>query len=193
MCNSIEERRQRAIEEYRRRIAEYQPPDLSWIPQFRKHVHATIASSPVPERLANTSAVILERIARGGGSTNWYYCTGTAQLEALEQLLHPGSCVSFYFDERIKRAPYSAETMKAIAASMKYPDQCFNLGTLRSDGITINMIISVDPIEFDEYDEEWSSAPFVFYGDFPARDNDGVKSVTLTIPDEDGIVRIHPY
>jgi hypothetical protein len=83
--------------------------------------------------------------------------------------------------------------MKAIAAATKYPQHNFNLGALKSDGITINMIISVEPSEFDDYDEEWNSAPFVFYGDFPGRDNDGVNAVTLTIPDKDGIVRTHPY
>ena len=188
-----EEGRQKAIEEYRRRVAEYQPPDLSWVPQFRKHVHATIARSPVPEMLTVTSAVIIERIAYGAGQTNWYYCVGLAQLEALEQLLHPGSCVSFYFDDRIKRAPYSAAEMRAIAASTKYPEHNFNLGALSSDGITIDMVISVDPSEFDEYDEEWSRAPFVFYGDYPGWDDDGINAVLITIPDKDGTVRRHAY
>jgi hypothetical protein len=63
----------------------------------------TIEASAVQRLLAQHSAVVLERIARGGGSTRWFFVQRPDQLEALAAALSPGSSVSFYFDDRIKR------------------------------------------------------------------------------------------
>jgi hypothetical protein len=33
----------------------------------------------------------------------------------------------------------------------------------------------------------------VFYGVFPARDNDGVDAISVVLPDRDGVVWPHPH
>jgi hypothetical protein len=32
-----------------------------------------------------------------------------------------------------------------------------------------------------------------FFGQFPARDNDGDSAITVILPDTDGVVRDHPH
>src|SRR5438309_1598585 len=71
---------------------------------FKKLVRAAIAATPIPSLLATREAIVLERIARGGGATNWFFCWDQSQLEKVEEELRPGSAVSFYFDKRIQRA-----------------------------------------------------------------------------------------
>jgi hypothetical protein len=74
---------------------------------FTSIAHSTLAMTPVGKLLETSGAVVLERIARGGGATNWYSCSGQSQLEMIEARLLPGSVVSFYFDERIRLGPLS--------------------------------------------------------------------------------------
>jgi hypothetical protein len=33
----------------------------------------------------------------------------------------------------------------------------------------------------------------LYFGPFPARDNDGQSAITLVLPDKDGVVRQHPH
>src|SRR5277367_4911196 len=100
MDESGEEKREQAREWYRRVIENYKPPPEP-IP-FAPVAHIALMQTPIIERLKATDAVILERLARGGGSTNWYHCPDENHLEAIEARLRPGSLVSFYFDDRIQ-------------------------------------------------------------------------------------------
>jgi len=82
----------------------------------------TIIDSPVPRLLQARPAIVLERIARGAGATNWYRCADHAHLAALAAELHPGSLVSFYFDDRITSCRYSSE-VRAVAAAHGWPSR----------------------------------------------------------------------
>lgn len=53
---------------------------------------------PLLER-SRHGAVVLERIVRGGGATRWCFLRQLEQLKTLQDLLQPGSVVSFYFDQ----------------------------------------------------------------------------------------------
>src|SRR6185295_5183911 len=72
-------------------------------------VSATLANTSIAARLQREQAVVLERMARGGGATRWYYCRDQSCLGAIEGLLSPGAAVSFYFDNRIRHSRYSQE------------------------------------------------------------------------------------
>ncbi|WP_329310994.1 hypothetical protein [Streptomyces sp. NBC_01262] len=47
--------------------------------------------------------------------------------------------------------------------------------------------------ELDEFEETLGDYSEVYVGSFPGRDNDGVRAITFTVPDEDGRVRAHPH
>ena len=59
------------------------------------------------------------------------------------------------------------------------------IGQLKPDGLAIDIEIISGPIELNEYLAEVGSGCRLFCGVFPARDNDGIAAVTLTLPDHD--------
>ena len=64
-------------------------------------------------------AVVLERIARGGGAARWFRCASASDLQSIAARLSPGSRVSFYFDARLPYSPYSAEVAREIFRVME--------------------------------------------------------------------------
>ena len=159
---------------------------------FESAVHATLAATPVIELLGARAAVVLERIARGGGATKWYYCPDKAHLEALEAQLSPGSVVSFYFDDRVRSAIYSPELKSAVEGIIAETGEAI-IGALGEDRLHIDVEILTGARELAEFASTTSLTSRVFYGAFPARDNDGTRAVTMVIPDADGIARCHPH
>jgi hypothetical protein len=151
-----------------------------------------ITATDVPPLLASQGAVVLERIARGGGATRWYFIQHTEQLTALAKRLSPGSSVSFYFDDRISAKPFDhtvAEEILAIAAA----EGEAVIGRLSADGIEVSVEFVSGPRDLDEATESITPGERVFFGAVPARDNDAVAAVTLDLPDRDGIIRPHPH
>jgi len=160
--------------------------------EFSAIVHTVLEKTPVRELLGSGDAVVLERIARGGGATAWYYCRTGRELDAIEGRLSPGSVTSFYFDARIRRARYSPQFVTDVESIIVKAGDAF-VGALGEDGIEINAEIVVSR---DDLMETMSTIPRsseLFYGAFPARDNDGAAAVTVTLPDRDGVVRAHPH
>jgi len=161
-------------------------------PAFKAIVHALLSGTAVPGLLASRSAVVLERIARGGGATRWYHCPGAAALGAIEEKLSPGSVTSFYFDGRIRRARPSPAVVADIEKIIAEAGDAV-LGTLREDGIGIAGETIVSSGDLRETLSTIDPSTEVFYGAFPGRDDDGVAAVTVTLPDRDGVVRAHPH
>jgi hypothetical protein len=159
---------------------------------FSEFVGAAISATPISNLLASKPAVVLERIARGGGATKWYYCSNTQSLEPVQTRFSPGSVVSFYFDDRIRRESYSPKLMTAIEAVIATHRETI-IGTLGEDGILIDAEFVSGPNDLAELLLTIEPGVRVFYGPFPARDNDGVQAVTLTLPDADGTIRAHPH
>jgi hypothetical protein len=151
-----------------------------------------IDTSDVERLLAQHSAVVLERIARSGGTTRWFFIQGLDQLEALAAALSPGSSVSFYFDDRIRRmelVPQIAEQILRFAAE----EGDAVVGRLGADGIEIEVQYVAGPNDLEDIAESLVPGEQVFFGRYPARDNDTVRAVTLDLPDSDGVVRPHPH
>jgi hypothetical protein len=164
------------------------PTDASYVLLVR----GTIAATPVHDRLRSSDAVVLERIARGGGATCWYYCRDHDHLGRIEEMLSPGSVVSFYFDGRLRRSGYSSRLLDDINEVLKERGEVV-VGSLATDGLRIEASIVVSSEDLRECLAEVGTSSPVFYGTFPARDNDGVAAVTVTLPDRDGVRRAHPH
>jgi hypothetical protein len=158
---------------------------------FSSVAHAALTKTAAPALLASKPAVVFERIARGGGATNWYFCRGPQDLPALEAKLSPGSVVSFYFDERIRRAPKSSTTEEAINTIVDETGDAV-VAVFGADPIAMDAELISSRGELSEYLSTQTSSE-LFFGPTPGRDNDGERSVTLTLPDTDGIVRGHPH
>jgi hypothetical protein len=161
--------------------------------------HATVLRTDIPRLLRERPAVILERLAMGGGATNWYYCANFNQLPDVTSRFRPGSLVSFYFDGRIQRQAYSSDLLPRLenmldeSPAIQSGVREIVFGVLQADGTSIAVGF---PSSMEEIEEEVSDAQLasvVFFGFFPGRDDDGKSAVTLVLPDADGIVRAHPY
>ncbi len=159
---------------------------------FSTLARAALAATPIVDRLIQTHAVVLERLARAGGATKWYCCPDRNHLHALEEQLSPGSVVSFYFDDRIRNEALSPESKEKVESIVSETGEVI-VGTLAADGLHVDSEIITGPNELASFFSGVSFTTRIFYGAFPARDNDGIHAVTVTLPDADGIVRPHPH
>jgi hypothetical protein len=159
----------------------------------------TITDSPIPQLLTARPAIVVERIARGGGRTEWYRCLHQTHLAAITAQLSPGSIVSFYFDQRIAHRRYTPDLHRQIIDLMDrlraLPGETGEIvfGQLGDDELHIQVDFPAGAEDLDELTSTLGTHSWIYYGPFPARDNDGVNAITLTLPDNDGIVRRHPH
>ena len=158
---------------------------------FKHIVLQALARTPIRERLSARAAVVLERVARGGGETRWYYCTDVRTLDTIATELRPGSAVSFFFDDRIRSNVLGPEVQLEVENIMETAGEA-TVGILR-DNMHIDVAFVSEWSEVEDCFRGAESAARMFYGEFPTSDNDGVRAVTLIIPDLDGVVRNHPH
>jgi hypothetical protein len=151
-----------------------------------------ITDSPVPRLLQTRPAIVLERIARGAGETQWYHCPDHAHLGAITTELRPGSVVSFYFDDRIAHRHYTPQLHQQMLDTIAHTRDVV-VGQLALDGLHIEVDYIGTPGDLDEYTQTLGTHSQIYVGAFPARDNDDTNAVTLTLPDLDGITRAHPH
>lgn len=166
--------------------------------EFRKLLHSLIRRVSVVDRLKETrhGAVVLERIANGAGEEYWYWCPNETQLDKAELLFSPGSCISFYFDGRIRAEYFTASTISNIESLLATIDltwESLAVGVLEDDGPRINMTFMKLIAGVEDLDTEFTSESKVFYGIYPDRDDDGIKARTMYLPDEDCKFREHSY
>lgn len=155
-------------------------------------VQKHLSTTRVLQNLQSSKAVVLERIARGAGTTNWFYCRDHIDLGLIEKELWPGSLVSFYFDNRIQHTQYSAVLHSAIQEIVDNERECV-IGFLEKNEISIEVDFVSAIWEVSDFVSSHGDPNHFFFGAFPGRDNDGDCAVTVTLPDEDGVVRKHPY
>lgn len=159
---------------------------------FPAIIHTVLKATRISDLLIAGAAVILERLARGGGTVRWYYCPDLSHLERVEEQLSPGSVVSFYFDGRIRSGTYSEEIKSSLEKIIAEEGEAI-IGCLNEDGLRIDIEIVAGLNDIADYVTTFGSVQRVFYGAFPARDNDGELAVTVVLPDRDGSVRDHPH
>jgi hypothetical protein len=151
-----------------------------------------IEAAGVDSRVREKPAIVLERIARGGGATRWYWVRTAGDLERLYGRLTPGRVVSFYFDDRIKRRILNDDTDIEILDLVANKGDAV-VGRLSRDGLEILVDFVAGPSELSELRSHLEVGEPVFFGAFPGRDTDGTSAITLTLPDADGVVRAHPH
>ena len=153
---------------------------------------AAVRSTVVPQLLADRPAVVLERIARGGGATSWYVVSGPDRLEELSRRLRPGSAVSFFFDGRVERRSLDDATVHRI---LEVVDQYAEavVGVPQADGITVEVGLVGGLDDLTTVLGGLPPGTPLYVGPFPARDDDGVGAVTFDLPDADGVRRRHPH
>ncbi len=155
---------------------------------FREFVGMALNESGVAKRVATEDCTALERPAVAGDGLAWFYCRDQSDLNEIANQLRPGSVVSFYFDDRIEALVDSDTTRSIIATTCS--DHEVTVGALGIDGLRIEMSFAGNAEEvasaLPPLDD---AAQLIFFGAFPGRDNDGTWAITLTLPDEDGVVR----
>lgn len=159
--------------------------------QLVKACAAVVQAAGVGRRLRDGPAVVMERIARGGGATRWFFLQSNIAVDQLCGRLSPGSVVSFYFDGRLRRAKFNDEVAGHILDLVVQHGDAV-VGSLSEDELEIVVEIVAGPNELSEVSPELAGRE-VFFGATPGRDNDGLRAITLTLPDSDGVVREHPH
>ncbi len=138
-------------------------------------------------------AVVLERLAFGGGATRWYLVASGADLARAAAMMSPGSAVSFYFDGRVARTMRATDVRSTLPTVIARDGDAL-LGRRGPDAPVLDMEVVSGPVELAELlDELGGTGVELFYGPFPARDNDGDDAITVDLPDRDGVVRAHPH
>ena len=162
------------------------PP--AWIRQVRELLRAR----GVDELVSTRPAVVLERIAYGGGDTHWYRIDRTEQLDELAEMLRPGSDVRFVFAAgAFVEGPFDDEMAKRVDAIARRDRDAVILA--RADTIRLERDFPSSAAEAAEFVAEEAPDGRVWVGAYPGRDDDGVDAIRLDIPDDDGVVRGHPH
>jgi hypothetical protein len=151
-----------------------------------------IEATAVPRLAGEHAAVVLERLARGGGATRWFFIKGSEELIALADRLAPGSSLSFYFDDRIALKPFGPEIAEEILRVVAKDGDAV-VGRLAPDGLEIAVDFVAGRSDLQVISTSLGPGENVFFGRFPARESDSVYAVTLDLPDMDGVVRSHPH
>jgi hypothetical protein len=159
-------------------------------PEYAALALAAISATPVSQLLDKRSAIVLERLARGGGGTHWYYVTSPDRLADLSAELRPGSFVSFYFDDRITEG--DPVTTRDLIAAIATLDGDAVVAAFDGD-LELRIDLPAGKADLDDFLAALEPGDRFLYGAFPAAENDGRNAVSLVLPDADGVVREHPY
>jgi hypothetical protein len=141
---------------------------------------------------ASHEVIILERLARAAGTTNWYVLHDANQLSDLADRLSPGSSVSFFFDGRLAFHDYNTDVKRTILRIARRDRQAV-VAKRSSDEIALKVDFIANESELDDFREDMGRGERILYGAYPAKDNDGALALTIDLPDRDGIVRLHPH
>jgi hypothetical protein len=160
-----------------------------------KRIQEILIERGVARLLSSKSALVLERIACGGGQTCWYMIDKGRGTEELSALLRPGSCVSVYFGEVLfstrKPSELIGEAMKFIEKSLDH--ECVVAARKGSDTrLCVEFVSGIG--DLNGFLESNVGDDIVYlWGPYPGRDNDKITGFTFTLPDADGMVRQYPY
>lgn len=152
--------------------------------------HAALEESGIAKRVSERTAVVLERIAYGAGSKNWYEIERPEQFDHLVEALAPGSSVIFYFDGRISESAVSDATTASILEIVAQDEDAFV--ARRTDGIELEFDYVAGPDELAEFLARLQPGEKILYGRW-GMDDDGESVMTAYLPDRDGTTRRHAY
>jgi hypothetical protein len=138
-----------------------------------------------------TRVVVLERIARGAGDTNWFFIRSREEVEQVAETLHGGSCVSFYFADQLHVEIDSEEARGRMFDVITHKGELV-IGYPSASRPQLEMRIISGPGELGSYLVSQPEGGLVVWGEWPGRDNDA-DAITLNLVDKDGVLRPHPH
>jgi len=160
--------------------------------EYVRHVREVMEQTSVARLLADRPAVVLERIARGAGATRWFRVATVHDLDRLAGVLSPGSRVSFYFDDRICALTWGDEAVvRVLDLVTEHGDAVVGIAQKGEIELVVQVVAGAN--ELNEVTEGLGKGTRVFVGAFPAADDTGEDSVTVVLPDRDGVLRAHPH
>jgi hypothetical protein len=135
--------------------------------------------------------VVLERLARGGGSTNWYFARTTTDLLDVVHRLRGGSCVTFYFDGGLN-VQLDDETARQKMFDAVTPSREIAIGYPEEGNVLLEIELVTGSTELSELLEWHAEGHLVAWGPWPSRAAD-FGTITIDLVDSDGIQRAHPH
>jgi hypothetical protein len=160
---------------------------------FSRLARSTIDNSGASSLLQRGQrAFVLERIARAAGATRWYVLRDPVYLAAMTARVSPGSSLSFYFDDRITARHFDPRLIDEALAIIPADGDVF-YGRHNPRDIEVRPFFVAGSDELFEFEQSLQDGEEVYFGRFPAPDNDGRNAITVTLPDVDGVVRSHPH
>jgi hypothetical protein len=136
--------------------------------------------------------VVLERLARGGGATRWFFARSLAELEPVFEVLRGGSCVSFYFANQLHVETDTEAARQRMFKEITLEEELV-LGYPSAVSVEVDMELISGPGELAEQLMHHPEGSLIVWGKWPARANDGSDGITVNLVDADGILRAHPH
>jgi hypothetical protein len=136
--------------------------------------------------------VVLERLARGGGTIRWYFPRSQGELERVFEELRGGSCVSFYFDEQLHVERDDEEARQRMFDEVS-PAREIVVGYPLEDEIDLEVELPTGPSELGEILMHHSEGDLVVWGPWPSREGSSGGTITIDLVDADGVLRAHPH
>jgi hypothetical protein len=160
-------------------------------PQFAAEA---LAASPVSDlvEMSEGPVVALERVARAAGATRWYGLTDPSHVSAMIGHLRAGSRVSFYFDQQLRTGPYTDAVAKELLRIAER-DHGAVLGVFTPGGSPMPVDFPSGPDELADFTTTHGASATFFYGAYPGAEHDPPRTVTIDLPDADGVTRPHPH
>ena len=153
---------------------------------------AALDATPARRRVEEAEqAIVLERLARGGGATRWYVLRNAGDLDALALKVSPGSRVSLYFDGRFLVGGFGDDERRAVTEIIDRDGEAV-LGAVGASNIEAEVEFPSSVSEAEEFAQAHAQETLVV-GAFPAAEDDGIAAVTVDLPDADGVVRSQPH
>ena len=153
-----------------------------------------LSHDPLSHRLQSTwnHAVILERLARGGGATRWYFARSADELRDVLDRLRGGSSVSFYFDDQLN-VEIDTDSVRQRMFDAVTPAREVVVGYPERACVVLAVELVTGSTELAEVLVHRTEGELVVWGPWPSREGDPRGAITMDLVDADGVLRSHPH
>jgi hypothetical protein len=138
-----------------------------------------------------TRIIVLERIARGAGSTRWYLANTRQDISRVFGMLLPGSRVTFYFGGPLRVEPVSETLIGAMFEALGEDNELVIATPGSMEPLALDAVLVFGSSELSEYLIWPRPTADVVWGRFPGTEEP--DAVTVELVDADGTLRAHPH
>lgn len=144
---------------------------------------------------ATAPALLLERWARGAGRRSWYVLNEAEDVTAVRRIVRAGAGLTAYFEIDFLVSPAAEpDRLARVSALVDSLGPNDELLAFARDGqeteLDVEYVSDVD--ELSHWLEGLSNSE-VWFCPYPDWPEDGPSALTAVVPDDDGLVRNHPY